>query len=446
MTTESSGKFIFAGHTWSPEERKATFTYEVNHNEETFTFIETLLFPQSEQISDVPQEFLENVLNNILLALGVSYYKIFCPKELVINNFALTQEQTEFWNTVYTKGLGEFFYKNQIDFRGLITFPFSKEIASKSLSFPRKDRSLVGIGGGKDSIVTAELLKKHNKPFTSFVVNTHPIREEVIELISCSSLTVKRIFDPQLFELSKRQDSYNGHVPVSSHYAFIGLLCAVLYDYRFIIVSNEHSSNYGSVMYHDMEINHQWSKSFEFETLFQEYIHTFIISDVTYFSLLRQLTEIGIVEQFVKYPQYFPHFSSCNRNFKITSEPSDRKWCGECAKCAFAFVMLAAFLPKEQVIGIFGQNLFEKESLVQTYKELLGTAAIKPFDCVGTPEEVQVAFYLAMDKGYKEDPVMKYYKEEVLPGIHNIQKLKTEVFAVSSNHKIPKEFQEAINI
>jgi len=446
MTTVTAGKFIFAGHTWSQAERKATFTYELHYKEETFTFTETLLFPQVEEINSIPQELLETILNNILLSLGVSYYKIYCPKELIITNFTLTEEQANFWNTVYTKGLGEFFYKNKIDFRGLISFPFSSDAAWKSVSFPRKDRSLVGIGGGKDSIVTAELLKKHNKPFTNFVINTHPIREEVIKLVGGTSITVKRIFDPQLFQLSDREDSYNGHVPVSSHYAFIGLLCAALYDYRYIIVSNEHSSNYGSVTYHDMEINHQWSKSFEFEAMFQNYVHIFITPDVTYFSLLRQFTEIGIVKEFVKYPQYFSHFSSCNRNFKITGEKSERKWCGECAKCAFAFVMLAAFLPPEKVISIFGQSLFEKKSLLQTYKELLGTVAIKPFDCVGTPDEVKGAFYLAMEKGYKDDPVMKYYKEEVLPGIPDVGKLKTEVFVASSSHNIPKEFQKIVSI
>src|SRR5579863_6390864 len=128
MTTAAE-KFIFAGHTWSPTERKAIFTYELQHKEETFIFTETLLFPLSDEISNVPHELLEIILNNILLALGVSYYKIYCPKELVISNFTLTKEQAAFWNTVYTKGLGEFFYKNKIDFRGLIAFPFSEERA-----------------------------------------------------------------------------------------------------------------------------------------------------------------------------------------------------------------------------------------------------------------------------------------------------------------------------
>src|SRR5258708_31488512 len=82
MTTAPSGKFIFVGHQWSPEEDKATFTYQLQHKQETVTFTETLHFPQSAKTSEVPQELLQQILNNILLALGVSYYKLYCPKEL----------------------------------------------------------------------------------------------------------------------------------------------------------------------------------------------------------------------------------------------------------------------------------------------------------------------------------------------------------------------------
>jgi hypothetical protein len=441
MTEKSS--FIFSGHKWSPKNRKAEFSYKIQHNGEAFSFTEVLSFPLDQLIADVPQELLKASLDSLQLALGISYYKLFCPKEIVLENITLSKEQADFWNEVYTKGLGEFFYKNQIDFKGLINFPFSEKTSSNPVSFPRQDRSLVGIGGGKDSIVAGELLKAGKKPFECFVVNQHPIRDEIIELLGIDAIVVDRKIDPELFELNKRSDAYNGHIPVSSHYAFIGLFLGVLYDYRYVVVSNEHSASYGNVEYLGMEVNHQWSKSLEFESLFQEYVKQFVTPDVIYFSLLRQSTEIAIVKEFVKYPQYFSHFSSCNRNFKITGVGSDRKWCGECAKCAFAYVMLAAFLPKQEVIKIFNQNLFTKNDLLQTYKELLGVASVKPFDCVGTPEEVKVAFYLALQKGeYDNDFVMKFFKDEVLPKIENIEQLKNEVFEPSKEQRIPKEFSE----
>ena len=146
MTRERLDKFIFVGHQWSAQDRKATFSYELHYDNETFTFDETLTFPQSLEMSKVPKELLETILDNLLLALGISYYKLYCPKQIIIKDFLLKKAQATFWDTLYTKGLGEFFYRNKIDFRGLIAFPFSENAKPSSVSFPRSERSLVGIG------------------------------------------------------------------------------------------------------------------------------------------------------------------------------------------------------------------------------------------------------------------------------------------------------------
>jgi len=441
MTNDS--KFIFSGHTWSSEEGEATFSYIIQHKNEEFTFREVITFPVDGQVKNVPQELLKKTLDTLLLVLGMSYYKLFCPKEIILNDIHLSKEQADFWNTVYTKGLGEFFYQNKLDFHNLISFPISGS-TSTPISFPRQDRCLVGIGGGKDSIVAGELLKELHKDFTAFVVNEHPIKEQTIELLGVESLVIKREIDPQLLMLNKRDDVYNGHVPFSAFIAFISLFTALLYDYRYAIFANEESASYGNVTYLGEEINHQWSKSLVFEDLFQQYVKTFVTPDVEYFSILRPFSEIAIAGRFARCPQYFPVFSSCNKNFRIT-EKTDKRWCGECPKCAFTFLMLAAFLPKETVVGIFGQDLLAKESLVQTYKELLGVVAVKPFDCVGTPEEVTVAFSLVRRKNeYEGDVSMEFFTAVVLPKMTDIARLEDKVFALSTNHKIPKAFQEVL--
>lgn len=440
-----NNKFIYKNPIWDPQQKKATFSYQLHHKNEVLNFTETLIFPSDQPFTGIPQLLLKNVLGNLSLALGISYYKLYCPKEIILEGIQLSKEQADFWNTVYTKGLGEFFYKNRVDFRGLISFPFSNKTIlstpfSKGGKGDLKNRSLVGIGGGKDSIVAAEILKSLKKPFTAFIINSHSLQKQVAKLVDSDILFIKREIDPLLLELNKKPEAYNGHVPVSSIYAFIGLLAALLYDYRYIIVSNEKSANYGNTTYLGETINHQWSKSFEFEQLFHEYVKKYLTPDVKYFSLLRPLNEISIGKLFSNYPQYFPVFSSCNKNFKITGK-TDKRWCGECAKCAFTFAILAAFLPKNQLLNIFGQNLFNKISLMQTYKELLGVEPIKPFDCVGTAEEVKVAFYLAMKKKeYENDIIMKFFQKEVLPKIANIATLEKEVFKLQDKHGIPYEF------
>ena len=251
--------------------------------------------------------------------------------------------------------------------------------------------------------------------------------------------------DEKMKELNETGLVLNGHIPISAVYAFVGVLIAIVYDYNYFIVSNEKSANFGNAMYHGLEVNHQWSKSEEFEMFFRAYVNDFITPDVTYFSILRPLTELKIVELFSKYHQYFPHFSSCNKNFTVFKKGSSKKWCGECAKCAFMFLMLSSFLSKEDVVGMFGQNLLADPSLVPLYQQLLGIRDIKPFDCVGTFEEVTVAFYLVHEKGeFMDEPVIKMFERLVLPGMKDVSKLKNHLLEIGNEDSLPKEFMNIL--
>ncbi|MDO9027298.1 MAG: endonuclease domain-containing protein, partial [Candidatus Roizmanbacteria bacterium] len=271
----------------------------------------------------------------------------------------------------------------------------------------KKNRSLVGIGGGKDSIVAIELLKKERKHVTGLILETghSHIQREVAKTAGIKFLLVKRRLDNKLFEL---ENIYNGHVPFSAIFAFIALLVSVIYDYSSIITANEKSSNFGNLNYLGSEINHQWSKSEEFENLFKDYVRKFITPDVNYFSILKDYSELEITEMLVKYKKYFPFFSSCNRNFKIKSNIDQKRWCGECAKCAFVFTILAANLSKEEIVGIFDKNLLDDPELIPLYQDLIGKGKMKPFDCVGTFEESVQAFKMIKSKGeFNNEVVMK---------------------------------------
>jgi hypothetical protein len=267
----------------------------------------------------------------------------------------------------------------------------------------------LGLGGGKDSIVVAEILKSQNKDF-DLITGVSGIQQEVSLAIGKKPLIVKRELDPNLFDINKESGVYNGHVPVSVYYAFILLLAAVLFDYKYILVGNEKSANYGNVEYLGEMINHQWSKSEEFEKLFNDYVGKFITPGIKYSSPLRDMTELQVVEKFVQHPQYFKVFSSCNRNFRINNV-SQKKWCGECPKCLFVFISLAAFLPKEEVLDIFGKNLFEDKNLIPLFEELVGARNFKPFECVGTQDEAKEALGKIVERGeFNETILMKHFK------------------------------------
>lgn len=410
MIAYSVNMFSFNGYEIKKEQGIIIFKYELEHKGEKFSFTEKITFDAARvDFERVPPKVLTAVLDILSIISGVSYWKLFCPKKIRLPHIKLSREQAEFWNTVYTKGLGEFFYKNKIDFRGLVTFPSSKVKVLRPQTLEKTGKALVLWGGGKDSIVSAELLKKDGKDFDLFSLNDYPIQRETAKAAGKELLVVKREIDPKLLELNKRPDVYNGHVPVSVVYSATTLVAALLYGYDSIVISCEKSANYGNVKYLGETINHQWSKSEEFEKMFRDYIKIYITPTVTYSSLLRQYSELQIAELFSKYPKYFSSFASCNKNFTIT-KPNVERWCGECAKCAFVFAVLAAYLPKETLLNIFGKNLFNDPALLTLYRQLWGLEDTKPFDCVGTPEETLAALELASKTGaYKEDVIMKEY-------------------------------------
>lgn len=411
------------------------------------SFQDKIILPDKIKAS-VSKELLDSILHSLHLILGISYWKMYCSKEIKIQTKPLSHEQAEFWNMVYTKGLGEFFYRNEIDFRDLVAFPHSYDVQSEPAISPKKNRSLVGIAGGKDSLVSLELLKKAKKDITGVVIETNHafgLIRSLLKETSLSTLFVRHVLDEKINALNETGLVYNGHVPVSAMYAIIMILAAAVYDYKYVVVSNEKSANFGNVLYHGMEVNHQWSKSEEFEMAFRSYVSTFITRDIQYFSLLRPLTEIKIVEQFSKYKNYFHYFSSCNKNFTIFKEVSSKHWCGKCPKCAFMFLMMSAFLSKKEVTFIFGKNLLADAKLVPLYRQLLGIEDFKPFDCVGTFEEVTVAFYMAYKKKeYTSDSAIVMFEKLVLPGIKDISKLRQHLLAIGDKNLLPKEFKNIL--
>src|SRR5262249_4864488 len=192
-----------------------------------------------------------------------------------------------------------------------------------------------------------------------------------------------------LLDLNRR-GFLNGHTPFSAYLAFLGAACMLLYGYSSVIVSNERSSEEGNVRYRGQDINHQYSKSFRFERLFDEYLQKYLAANVRYFSYVRPLYELQIGRLFANFPMFFDIFKSCNRN------RSDG-WCGQCPKCLSVFLTMYPFVPHSTITKIFGGSLFDREDNIPILQELAGFGT-KPFECVATGEEIFAALNLAIEK------------------------------------------------
>ncbi|MCH2188427.1 hypothetical protein MK079_01195 [Candidatus Gracilibacteria bacterium] len=404
--------FYFENFSFHTDSNEAVFCYSFDREE---FFEEKIIFPRDFEIrKDIDTDILDTLLFQVHLALGMSYYKLCPTKQLVIGNGKIDDVQKKFWEKFYLHGLGEFFITQDIDPSNLISFTSSGETFYSKKNISVCDKSLLPWGGGKDSIVSSILLKNHDfSPYVFGKIDT--IKKNTLELLGKKPLNITRQLSPKLFELNA-QGYPNGHVPITGMIACISFVAAYLYNYKNIILSNEHSADEPNVNWKGIDINHQYSKSFEFEKDLKEYAQKYITQDIQYFSLLRGMHEYTIAQIFSSQAsKYFSTFSSCNKNFTITSDKKHLgNWCGKCEKCCFVYALFSAFLDPKEMEKIFGKNLFYDSDLLVTFSALIGHGSHKPFECVGTYEETIYALQKALSKYSGNLPFVLQELKEVI--------------------------------
>ncbi len=391
--------FYFENFSFHPETQKAYFGYSFDREE---FFTEEIDFSSDtfSMRSDIDSSCIQSLLFHCHIALGISYYKLFPTKNLMILSGNIDQEQAEFWKKFYLNGLGEFFIQNNIKPHDLLNFSSESCITYHKQDIQWSDRALLPWWWWKDSIVSSILLEKSNISATPYVFwKIDAIKSSTLTTFWSPALQVTRTLSDHLFKMNA-DGYYNGHVPITGIIACISFVTAYMYDYTYIILSNEYSADEGNTLWEWMNINHQYSKSFEFEKDLKKYSEKYITSDIQYFSLLRWFHEYKIAEIFANSAgKYFSSFSSCNKNFTLTTDPQHTwNWCGKCEKCAFVYLMFSAFLSPSQVKDIFWSHLFEDPELLNDFSGLIWHDTHKPFECVGTYEESIYAMYRSIQK------------------------------------------------
>lgn len=435
--------FRFTG--FSFDEATSTASLRYAFDDKVF-FEETVCFCDAPPVAPERRKALEACLRLLHLAAGVSYYKAYIPSEILVETAPLNKEEADFFNTFYRSGLGEFSYRNAVLPR--IDFPCADKSDRKPFDLKLSSRTVVPVGGGKDSIVTLETLKAAGRNPVLFSVGTPRPIKETIELSGLPSFRVVRKISPSLIELNAEGAKYgalNGHVPVTGIIAFILMAAAVLYDFSDVAMSNERSANVGNTQLNGVWVNHQWSKSLEFERSFARLTQS-ILPSFRYFSLLRPLSELSIARLFSKIKKYDAVFTSCNRAFRLDETKRLDRWCGECDKCRFVFLALAPFMPKSHLTEIFSANPLDDEAQTEGVKQLLGLSAFKPFECVGETQECILSFLkICRLPEWKDDKVVSALRAEIEGKWKEREReLSDAIFSVSSDHAIPKEYEDVI--
>jgi len=403
MSGPRGGVFRYLDYAVDADRGVLTCRYELNGRE----FTERVTLPPGARWHT---EQARAAARLVFLLSGVSYYKTAAPPVIDFGETALTGAEEAFLREFYLQGLGEFAYRNHLDLTALsLLSRRAEDQPPVPPAPPGPHRALVPFGGGIDSIVTLEQVRRR-ADVALFVVSRPGDRFDAIEqpaaVTGLPVVRAEREIDPQLLR-SSELGFLNGHVPVTGILSAIAVLAAVLEDRAAVVMSNEWSASVPTLEVDGRPVNHQFSKSEEFEAAFRGVLAASSVRLPEYFSWLRDRTELWVGREFAKLGPYHASFRSCNKAFYTERARRFAHWCGQCDKCAFVDLILSPFLPAGELRRIFavaGEPL-DDPALKPTFLSLLGAGA-KPFECVGEVTECRAAVLLAARRDDRAGPTL----------------------------------------
>ena len=280
---------------------------------------------------------------NKLLSLGASSI------DAGIYSKFISVELAELWNTCGENIWAQWRYQNNKP-----NYKFAKLVGQNIPSEPidyevnTEKKYLVFCGGGKDSLLMAELLNSSGEKFDSLgysidFYGSHDLQRKSIESLS-------RVVNPGNYSHLYIQDTFMSSpiLNVDKDYDYkelIGgetpssLFSAIPYvlanGYSFLVLGNEKSADFGNLNWDKeagREINHQWGKSFEAESLLSDYISTHLLKSCKYFSLLKPFRDPAIFKALGQFQEKLEFTHSCNVK---------KPWCKKCPKCAYVWLSLS---------------------------------------------------------------------------------------------------------
>lgn len=423
----------------------ATCRLDLSYSYEGGTaFVETITFPPiTRALTDEDHRAIDLACRLIFLLAGVSYYKAFVPPQLACKAFALDKSTAAFVEKVYRKGLGEFSYQNKLDLRDRVHFVTTDDAPPAAAQPVLENALCVPVGGGKDSVVSIETLKQSKKPMSLFVLTSRagvaaPI-QACVDQSGLSAAVVTRQLSPALLELNK-SGAYNGHVPITAILSAIAVATAVMQGWDTVVMSNEHSASAPNLQYLDAEVNHQYSKSLDFEADFAAYVTAHVARNISYFSFLRPLTEVAITKRFAQFENYQSVFRSCNTAFRQDGQQRNKNWCCDCPKCRFVFLALAPFIPPARMAEIFGTDMLRDPAQMEGFAHLCELGGHKPFECVGEAAESVLLFrQLALMPAWQDAAVVAHIMAQ-LPPVTDFDTQYADLFSLRPDHLVPDEY------
>lgn len=408
--------------------------------DDAIEFTEQYELPTGTRVSNEDRDRIEGVLALLHWIAGVSYYKTAVPRS--VDCEPTPPGVAALLDAIYSEGLGEFAFTNGLAALPRPRFPRGHASAAKPLP-ARSTRILFPIGGGKDSAVALEVVRRSGKEFSLFSVGDAGPIARTAAVAGAPHLVVRRRLDPQIQKLNEA-GALNGHVPITAIVSCVAILTAALHGFDAVAMSNERSASAGNVSWNGIEVNHQFSKSLRVEELLRAALEELRVG-VDYFSILRPASELSIARAFSRMTDYHQAFSSCNTNFRLNGLAPTRRWCCDCPKCRFVFLVMAPFSEPTHLREIFGHDMLDDESQFDGFALLAASGGPKPFECVGEEEESRAAMrMLAADPRWRDRRVVRRLAAEVLPQFAEDDGARDDAFELSGEHNVPGELMPAV--
>jgi UDP-N-acetyl-alpha-D-muramoyl-L-alanyl-L-glutamate epimerase len=417
---------------------RVRLSYALDHHQ--ITFVEEFDLPAGTHVSPVDRERVDGLLALLHWVAGVSYFKTAVPPAVAFQTDLPPPAAGALLTALYSEGLGEFAYTNSLRALPRPTFPLGPapvRAPAIAVDETRPARVLVPIGGGKDSVVALETMRRSGRELTLFSVGNAPPIARTAAVAGLPHLVCERRLDPGLAALN-RAGALNGHIPITAIVSCVALLTAALHGFDTIAMANERSASGGNLAWDGIEVNHQFSKSLRAERLLRAAVAE-ASPGLELYSVLRPASELAIARAFARLEAYHGAFTSCNTIFRLDPTLRGTSWCCDCPKCRFVFLVLAPFCEPVHLREVFGRDLLDDERQFEGFALLTATGGHKPFECVGEEQESLAAIrMLASQPRWSTHRVVRRLVAEVLPRYPEDVGDPARVLELSDDHLLPE--------
>lgn len=379
--------------------------------------------------------------------VGMSYLVDLCtvclPQKVLVCVKEISIGDLSFWKDSFEGFAIERIYDEKLK----VKFPpseWKKSIASHhrqlKLRLPHNpNKILIAISGGKESLTMLKMFEGRDKLlfFLQYPDRTWYFANKAYQELSERFETFKVRSDvSSTNRLCKEYGCETYSLLVVPQIIFNALYFCDRFKY--ILMGNEYSANFGNTVFHGIPVNHQVDKTINYFIKINAYLSKHLTNGPRYFSPFFGFYEYALSEKWLQHPKYFDIWTSCNNSSSV------HNFCCKCPKCAFIYAITLPFIEKAKIEKLFWRDMLNDLGL---YKPLMDFDATKPVECVGEKKEVWVAFSaLVKQKRELKKPVIKYFVQEILPIIKgDLPKYEKELSEEHFSYRyIPKEYVNTV--